>query len=231
MLDRADYTLSDFLLFSARVYYRTLELHNAALWPLHVLALVAGACIVLCLLRPTLLGMRFSYALLAVAWLFVAWTFFLDRYATINWAAAYLAPAIGAQGLLLGIMAIKLKATNLTYSGNARRTLAIGLVVFSLIGYPLLAFAFGRPWHAAELFGIAPDPTATATLAVLALGRGILAVLAAIVPVVWIIITSLTLHTLGAVDFFVPALLALASAVAAYAQSRARNIISDPASR
>ncbi len=225
MLDRTDYTLSDFLLFSARVYYRTLELHNTALWPLHALALIGGVGIVVCLARPTLSGMRFSCALLAFAWLFVAWTFFLDRYATINWAAVYLAPAIGFQGLLLGFMAIKLKATNLVCSGNPGRTLAIGVAVFSLIGYPLLASAFGRPWHSAEFFAIAPDPTATATLAVLALGRGVVVVLAAVVPLLWIIITSLTLYAIGATDFMVPALSALACGIAAVVQYRTRKVI------
>ena len=36
------YRAEDFLLFSPRVYWRMFELHNAALWPLHVLTLAAG---------------------------------------------------------------------------------------------------------------------------------------------------------------------------------------------
>ncbi len=36
------YTLSDFLLFSPRVYYRLLELHNHALWPAHLLTIARG---------------------------------------------------------------------------------------------------------------------------------------------------------------------------------------------
>ena len=37
----------NFLLFSPRVYWRMFELHNAALWPLQVLALAAGLIIIL----------------------------------------------------------------------------------------------------------------------------------------------------------------------------------------
>ena len=41
------YRAEDFLLFSPRVYWRMFELHNAALWPLHVLTLAAGLIILL----------------------------------------------------------------------------------------------------------------------------------------------------------------------------------------
>src|SRR5690349_20103288 len=37
------YRLSDFLLFSPRTYHRLFELHNIALWPMHVAALALGA--------------------------------------------------------------------------------------------------------------------------------------------------------------------------------------------
>lgn len=36
------YSLDDFLLFSPETYFRLLERHNAALWPLHVLMLGVG---------------------------------------------------------------------------------------------------------------------------------------------------------------------------------------------
>src|SRR5687768_15818374 len=41
------YRPEDFLLFSPRVYWRMFEQYNAALWPLHVLALAAGLVIIL----------------------------------------------------------------------------------------------------------------------------------------------------------------------------------------
>jgi hypothetical protein len=36
------YTLSDFLLFSPRTYYRLFELHNAEWWPAHFVAVVGS---------------------------------------------------------------------------------------------------------------------------------------------------------------------------------------------
>src|SRR4029450_4190009 len=45
------YRAEDFLLFSPRVYWRMFELHNAALWPLHLLTLAAGLIIILLIAR------------------------------------------------------------------------------------------------------------------------------------------------------------------------------------
>src|SRR5262249_57612480 len=39
------YSLSDFLLFSPRTYYRLFELYNLAVWPWHVLAIVLGLAV------------------------------------------------------------------------------------------------------------------------------------------------------------------------------------------
>ena len=46
------YSLSDFLLFSPRTYYRLFELYNAAIWPAQMLALALGLAILALLRRP-----------------------------------------------------------------------------------------------------------------------------------------------------------------------------------
>ena len=45
MGDWWSYTPSDFLLFSARTYYRLFELYNRAIWPAQILALLLGLVI------------------------------------------------------------------------------------------------------------------------------------------------------------------------------------------
>ncbi len=95
------YQLSDFLLFSPRTYWRMFELHNEALWPLHLLTLAIGAAaIALATLRPRRHGLLIAL-LLAMLWAFVGWSFLWQRYATINWAAAYAAPLFALEALLL----------------------------------------------------------------------------------------------------------------------------------
>jgi len=224
MLDRADYSLSDLLLFSDRVYYRMFELHNAALWPLHILALIVGLGLIAAALRPTRFRLRAAYIALAVAWLFVAWTFFLERYADINWAAVYVAPAFGFQALFLAILAQRQKTFEPVETGSIGHLLVLAVLIFSLIGYPFTAGILMRPsWLSAEVLAITPDPTATATLAILALSRGVWIALASVIPLLWIIVTSLTLYTLGSLEFVISPLATLTCVLAVVcAKTRSR---------
>jgi hypothetical protein len=95
------YELSDFLLFSHRVYVRLFELHNEALWPAQVVTLLIGAGILGAMVNPGRLAPRVVPLALGTLWLWIAWSFFGQRYATINWAALYVAPVFAAQGLAL----------------------------------------------------------------------------------------------------------------------------------
>ncbi|MCF6119553.1 DUF6064 family protein [Mesorhizobium muleiense] len=206
------YRLEDLLLFSPRVYWRMFELANAAFWPLHLLTLAAGlAMVLLVLLRPRRRSLWIALVLAAL-FVFVGWSFLWSRYAAINWAIAYVAPAFGLQALLLVI-------------GGARGGLAfdrrdiagrLGLLiaVAGLVVYPLLPPLFGRPWASAEVFGIAPDPTAIAALgALLAASGGFVPLLFAI-PLLWLLLSGLTLHAMGDPQAWLP-LLAAATIFAA----------------
>jgi hypothetical protein len=79
--------------------------------------------------------------------------------------------------------------------------IALALFCFGLVGYPLLAPLMGRQWLAAEMFGLAPDPTALATLALLSLADGGGRWPLSIIPLIWCVITGLTLWAMEADDF------------------------------
>jgi Family of unknown function (DUF6064) len=95
------YSLSDFLLFSPRTYYRLFELYNLAVWPWHLLVIVLGLAVLLLWLRGGAWQGRTVAVILASCWLFVAWAYLLVRYDTINWAASYFAGAFAVEALLL----------------------------------------------------------------------------------------------------------------------------------
>jgi len=188
------YRAEDFLLFSPRVYWRLFELHNAALWPLHVVTLAAGLTVILLIARRPRGRARWPALILAIAWIFVGWSFLWNRYATINWAAAYIAPAFAVEGVLLLIVSLP---DGLAFD---RRGLAgwTGYLIlgFALAGQPLLAPLQGRGWASSEVFGIAPDPTAMATLGVLLLARGKLLPALLPIPVLWCLLSGMTLQTM-----------------------------------
>jgi hypothetical protein len=192
------YTLADFLLFSPRTYYRMLERYNAAVWPAQVLTSALGLGILILLRRPSARHGRIIAGILALLWVWVAWAFLLSRYADINWAMTYVAPLFVLEALLLvwwGVIGGKL---SFAVEPQARSRAGAALFMFALLLYPGLATISGRPWRQAEVFGIAPDPTAFATVGLLLLASSRVRWALLPVPLIWCAITAATLWAMSA---------------------------------
>ena len=187
------YSLSSFLLFSARTYYRLFELYNADVWPLQLVALAIGLAILLLIGRRTAWSGRVVTAVLAALWLFVAWAYLLERYDPINFAARYYAIGFAVQSVLLlwtGAIRDRLHFD----TGSIAAKIGLALVIYALAIHPLIAPLTGRPWTQAEIFGLAPEPMAIATLGVIvAASRPHWHLL--VLPLLWCAISSLTLST------------------------------------
>lgn len=211
------YRPGDFLMFSPRVYWRLFALVNEAAWPLPVLLLAAGLAGLLALARgrhalPLACG-------LAVAWLLAGVLFVQQRYAPINWAASFALPAIALLVLLLPVLGWC--ARHGPAPGPGRRRAALGLALWALALHPLLAPLAGRPWAQAELLGLAPDPTALSTLALLLVlppvagpSWRVLTALAWAVPLAWCGFSAFMLATMGSAQALVPLLGATAALLA-----------------
>lgn len=190
-----DYRLEDFLLFSPDVYWRLFELHNARFAYLIPACLLAAALMVASafarVLRPALFTAAAAAAL-------SAWAFFLESYATINWAAPWIAPLFLALAALLMAIAVRHRCH---VPHPARKLAAILLLVHGAAVYPVQGLLFGRPVEGAEILGLAPDPTAIAILGLLALTKGgFLTSLAALSALVWCGMGALTLYTMDQAD-------------------------------
>jgi len=203
MSDWLSYSLSDFLLFAPRTYYRLFALHNADLWPLQI-AILAAAVVILVLAfssRPAWRG-RAIAALLAAAWLFVAWAWHLHRYDGINFAGRWFALAFAIQAVLLIVTSVVRDGLRLAPRGHPAAMAGMALFAFALMIQPLIGPLVGREWASAELFGLAPDPTAVGTLGLLVAAASMRWWLF-VIPVAWCAVTGLTLWTMDAPDAFV----------------------------
>ncbi len=192
------YTLADFLLFSPRTYYRLLELYNLAIWPAQFAGVAIGLGVVALLVGKRGRHDRLIAGLLAACWLWIAWAFHFQRYAQINWAAPWFALAFALQALLLVVFGVLGGRIVWQTSGGSERWFALSLVAIVVLGYPWLAPLAGRPWTSAESFGVAADPTAIATVAVLALVRGRIRWLLLVVPLLWCAVATATLWAIDA---------------------------------
>lgn len=206
------YRPSDFLMFSPRIYWRLFASINEAFWPAQPLLLGLALA---WLARAR--AMRLAAAGLAVASALVAWAFLWQRFTPINWPAQYFALAFVVQAAVLAALAIGgvLRAS----SRAARRRAGIVLIGWAVLGQPWLAPAFGRPWSQAEVFGLAPDPTAIAVLGwwlmVEADGAARLSLRTiALVSALWLAAAAALLATMGSWQAAVPLAALLGSCLA-----------------
>jgi hypothetical protein len=215
------YSLTDFLLFSPRTYYRLFELYNESLWPAHLIALAATAAILYLARRGGGLTSRAIWAALALAWAWVAVAFHAERFVTINWAAIYYAYAFALQALLLLWFATAAARVDIKLDGSFAAGAGLTLFLFAAAIQPLIGPLLGRDWRQAEVVGLAPDPTTVATLAVMCMAARVPWLLP--VPLLWCAMTGLTLWTMEAPDALVtPAAGALALIAVAW-KTAARN--------
>lgn len=205
MSDWWTYRLSDFLMFGPRAYYRLFALNNLHVWPAQVVALCAGVAMAVYLLRPNPWRERMVAVLLAAAWLGVAWGYFHLRYATIHWAADDFALVFAGEALLwLLLCGVWNGLAIVPPRSSAMSRMGIALFLLALAIQPLAGhLVFGRPWDQAEVFGVAPDPTAIATLGVwMAAARPSWLLLP--IPLIWCAYSAATLWTLHATDTVIP---------------------------
>lgn len=212
------YRLHHLLMFSRATYVRLYELHNEALgWPLVAAVQLLAAGVLVAALARWRRGEPLALLAAAAAWLAVGWCFHIGRYAAVNWPATAFGAAFVAQGALLGGAAWqRRRAAGWSAAAPARRA-GLALMAFALLGQPLITLTQGAPAAAAELVGIAPDPTVLATLGLLLAG-GVRTPWLWTLPLAWCGVSGLTLWALELPH----ALLLPAAALLALAALRAR---------
>ena len=199
------YTLADFLLFSPRTYYRLVELYNLAIWPAQLAGMAVGLAIVALLFAKRGRRDRILAGLLAACWLWIAWAFHYQRYAQINWTAPWFAAAFAIQAGLFVVLGVFAGRLEFRPRIGRDRWVATSLVGIAVLGYPLLAPLAGRQWTTAEVFGVAPDPTAIGSVAAMVLVHGRIRWLLLAVPLLWCAIAAATLGAMGAPEAVVVA--------------------------
>lgn len=203
------YSLRDLLLFSPQTYYRMFELYNLEWWPLQLFSLAAGLAILGLWQRGGSGAGRVMAAILALGWLWVGWAFHGQRYATINFAAGYYAWAFALEAVLLLWLGVIRGGLAHTTPSKMQQRVGLGLFLFALLIFPLLAPFMGRGWAPAEVFGLAPDPTALATLGVLLFAGARPYWMLFPIPVIWCLISGATLWAMESPDFAVVPIAAL----------------------
>ena len=185
------YSLSDFILFSDKAYYRQFELYNHAIWPLHLIAIVFSLVIIYTLWKKPAWAGRLIAVLLTVSWIWVAWAFLFERFYQIHVVANWYALGFVLQAGLITWYGVIKNQFALFVQSQPRINIGLVLLFISLIIYPFIAFITGRSWLQFEMFSLTPDPTVLATLAILYLCK--VSSVLYVVPIIWLLISGMTL--------------------------------------
>lgn len=210
MIDKFRGALQDVIPFTAEVYFRLLQRISETFWPLHIVTLLLGmAALILALKNQH----RLAVISMAPLWALVGYGFFIRHYSELNWAGHYMGYGFFAQAiLLLALSANGVKPGRQTTQAPAGNTMpgtilqltgprVIGLVitVTGLIALPLIAPLHTGVWLQAQVFGIHADPTVVVSWGLsLLLCRGAMLWLVSIIPLLWLLISGLTLLGLDA---------------------------------
>lgn len=181
------YSLHDLLIFSPASYFRLFELSNQALWPWHILLL--GLAIVAAYYALSARYPRLTLIWLAAVWAFVGYWFLLRYYSQINTLADVLAYGFFTQAGLLVLGAALIRPGEVS---RWQRTAGIILLAYGYLLHPCTLWLWSRAASGVEVFSVAPDPTAVATL-----GFALLLPLRwkpvfMIIPLLWISFSILT---------------------------------------
>jgi len=219
------YSLRDFLLFSPATYRRLIEQYNAGSWPAQWIGTLACLAILALLVLRVAHARRIVALVLAAVWAAVAWDFLAGHYASINWAASYVAMAFGVQAGLFVLLGLRPRVPGAPPAATCRARLATasGVAMLALAAaYPAVAWAAGGGIDDAEWFGLMPDPTVVGTLGALVLlpGRG--RAWLAPIPLAALALGAATAHVLRAPQAWLLAGTGVCAVVAFAAQARAK---------
>ena len=210
------YAAEDFLLFSARAYWRLFELHNAALWPVQILTLIGAVAAIVLLRSSNAMNRRLVWVLIGLVWIWVGVSFVLGAYASINWAATHLAWIWIAGGVFYIVMSCTGPAAD-----TPSRLTGWALIAYAMLLHPFWPVLTGRALLQTEVVGTAPDPTAVSTLGLALLaGTGWRGALTLLPPMLWCAVSAATLLTLGAAQGWAMAAAPVIAAAAMFGQNR-----------
>lgn len=187
------YSLIDLMPMEPEVYLRLFVRQNLAVWPSQAPALMLG---VAALWAGRHNRNRIAGLSIGACWVWVGATFHLNLYAELNWAAVYTGWAFIVQGVMLALSGFVADPVRRPHRPPAVVHCAgASLGVFALVVYPVMTVLGERSWRGVELLGIAPDPTALATLGLLLmLNRPVWPFVP--IPVLWCVYSGLTWYAM-----------------------------------
>lgn len=128
--------------------------------------------------------------MLAITWLLTGVGYHWLNFSSINKLAVFFGALFVIAGVLFAVEGSFRDRIQYRFAPDLRSGLAILLIVYALVAYPLVGLCVTAPWPETPVFGIAPCPTTIFTLGMLLVAQHRNRWLIALVPVLWALVGS-----------------------------------------
>jgi len=182
--------------FTVEQFFAVFVDYNRSVWPAQwLLRGIAAGVLILCVYRSSWRD-RAICLLIASLWTWTAVAYHLLHFATINRTAYLFAAFFLGQAALFAWWAISDRSLELRLRPDFRSFVGIAVLVYALIGYPLLSTRLGHSYPASPTFGV-PCPTTIFTLGILTLARASRTSILFAIPLLWSLVGGSAAFLLG----------------------------------
>lgn len=182
--------------FTTEQFLSVFEQYNRAVWPAQVVLNLLGLVAVFSAVRKLTQSNRIIAAMLAFLWIWIGLVYHLAFFAAINPAATVFGALNVIQGIVFLAYGVFSQRLSFHFKPNAYGIIGALLILYAMVIYPALGYAFGHVYPQSPTFGL-PCPTTIFTFGLLLwtderVPKGVL-----IIPFLWSLIGSSAALALG----------------------------------
>jgi len=186
--------------FSLEQFIEVFRRYNERVWPAQWALGGLALLTVIAVVWPNARSSRVVSVALSALWLWAGVVYHVLFFRRINPAALIFGSAFALQGLAIAWWGTRRRALRFgPRRPHGAAFVALALMVYALVFYPLFGIALGHRYPAAPTFG-APCPTTIFTIAVLLLASSPRPLMRFVVPIAWCLIGSVAAAKLGMLE-------------------------------
>jgi len=174
--------------FTRTQFLQVFAEYNQGIWPLQILAVALGFVAVALIFSRRRWAGRGIAGVLVLLWAFMGVGYHGLFFARINPAAYLFAGLFLVAASIFLVEGVVRNRIRFAFATGVRGWLAMALLAYALVVYPILGLLKTHPYPETPLFGVAPCPTTIFTLGLLLLAAHPRPLMLAAVPLTWSVI-------------------------------------------